>query len=128
LRREERSAEIKVDKVERAKDSVFRDDSVEDAVKGGKRSGVGGGRAGGGETITTRSSAHATQDVVGERAEWTWGEEGEGGPLLLDDPIKIGRRGGARVDGAEGAGGGDQLDEFRTITDGPLWPKGAGQG
>jgi hypothetical protein len=32
------------------------------------------------------------------------------------------------VDGAEGAGGGDQLDEFRAVTDGPLGPKGAGQG
>jgi hypothetical protein len=32
------------------------------------------------------------------------------------------------VDGAKGAGGGDQLDEFRTVTEGPLGPKGAGQG
>ena len=32
------------------------------------------------------------------------------------------------MDGAEGAGGGDQLDEFRAVTDGPLGPKGAGQG
>ncbi len=128
LRREERSAEIKINKVERAKDSIFRDDSVKNAVKGGERSGVGGGRAGGGETVTTRSSAHATLDVVGERAERTWGEEGEGRPLLLDDPIIVGRRGGARVDGVEGAGGGDQLDEFRAVTDGPLGPKGADQG
>jgi hypothetical protein len=125
LRQEERSAEIKINKVERAKDSIFRYDSVKNAVKGGERSGVGGGRAGGGETVTTRSSAHATQDVVGERAERTWGEEGEGEPrILLDDPIIVGRRGGARLDGAEGAGGGDQLDEFRAVTDGPLGPKG----
>ncbi len=128
LRREERSAEIEVNKVERTKDSIFGDDSVEDTVKGGERSGVGRGRARGRETITTRSSAHATQDVVGEQAERTWGEEGEGRPLLLDGPIKIGRRGGATVDGAEVAGGGDQFDEFRAVTDGPLGPKGAGQG
>jgi hypothetical protein len=32
------------------------------------------------------------------------------------------------VNGAEGAGGGDQLDEFRAVTDGPLGPKGTGQG
>jgi hypothetical protein len=127
LRREERSAEIKVNKVERAKDSIFRDDSVKDAVTGGERSGVGGGRAGGGETVITRSSAHSTQDVVGERAERTWGEEGEGGPHLLDDPIIVGRRGGTRVDGAEGVGGGDQLGEFRAVTDGPLGLKGADQ-
>jgi hypothetical protein len=31
------------------------------------------------------------------------------------------------VDGAEGAGGRDQLDEFGAVTDGPLGPKGAGQ-
>ncbi len=32
------------------------------------------------------------------------------------------------MDGAEGAGGGDQLDELRAVTKGPLGPKGAGQG
>ncbi len=32
------------------------------------------------------------------------------------------------MDGVEGAGGGDQLDEFRAVTDGPLGPKGADQG
>jgi hypothetical protein len=128
LRREERSAEIKVNKVKRTKDSIFGDDSVKDTIKGSERSGVGRGRARGRETVTTRSSAHATDDVVGERAEGAWGEEGEGRPLLLDDPIVIGRRGGARMDGAEGAGGGDQLDEFGAVTEDPLGPKGAGQG
>ena len=128
LRREERSAKIEIDKVKRTKDSIFGDNGIEDTVEGSERSGVGGGRAGGRETVTTRSSAHATQDVVGERAERTWGEEVEGGPLLPDDPIVVGRRVGARVDGAKGAGGGDQLDEFRAVTEGPLGPKGAGQG
>ncbi len=75
LRREERSAEIEVNKVERTKDSIFGDDSVEDTVKGGERSGVGRGRARGRETVTTRSSAHATEDVVGKRAEGACGEE-----------------------------------------------------
>jgi hypothetical protein len=75
LRREERSAEIEVNKVERTKDIIFGDDSVEDTVKGGERSGVGGGRARGRETVTTRISAHATEDVVGERAEGSCGEE-----------------------------------------------------
>ncbi len=32
------------------------------------------------------------------------------------------------MDGAEGAGGGDQFDKFRAVTDGPLGPIGAGQG
>ena len=32
------------------------------------------------------------------------------------------------MDGAEGAGGGDQLDEFRAVTEDPLGPKGAGEG
>ncbi len=32
------------------------------------------------------------------------------------------------MDGAKGAGGGDQLDEFRAVTEGPLGPKEAGQG
>ncbi len=40
LRREEMSAEIEVNKVEKAKDSIFGDDSVEDTVKCGERSGV----------------------------------------------------------------------------------------
>ncbi len=129
MRREERSAEIEIDKVKRTKDRIFGDDSVEDTIKGGERSGVGRGRARGKETITTRSSTHVTQDVDGERAEGTWGGEGEGRPLLPDDPIIIiGRRGGARVDRAEGAGGGDQLDQLVAVTDSPLEPKGAGQG
>ncbi len=32
------------------------------------------------------------------------------------------------MDGADGASGGDQLDEFGAVTEGPLGPKGAGQG
>ncbi len=32
------------------------------------------------------------------------------------------------MDGAEGAGGGDQFDEFGAVTEGPLGPKGAIQG
>ncbi len=43
-------------------------------------------------------------------------EEGEGRPLLLDNPIIIGQRGGARMD--------DQLDQLDAITDSPCGPKG----
>ena len=32
------------------------------------------------------------------------------------------------MDGAEGAGGGDQFDEFGAVTEGPLGPKGTSQG
>jgi hypothetical protein len=53
LRREERSAEIEIDKVKRTKDSIFGDDIVEDTIKGGERSGVGRGRARGGRGSTT---------------------------------------------------------------------------
>ncbi len=51
-----------------------------------------------------------------------------GRTILLNESIKKGRRGGARVDEAEGASGGDHFDQIRAVTDGPLGPKGTDQG
>jgi hypothetical protein len=75
LRGEKRSAEVKVGEVERAEVGILGDDSIESAVEGSEGSDVGRGRARRGKAVTTRSSAHASIDVVLERAKVTWGKE-----------------------------------------------------
>jgi hypothetical protein len=76
LRGEKRSAEVKVGEVERrAEVSILRDNSVKGAFKGNEGSDVGRGWARGGKTVTTRSFAHASIDVVFERTKVTWGKE-----------------------------------------------------
>ncbi len=79
----------------RAEVSILRDDSVKGAVKGNEGSDVGRGWARGGKAVTTRSSAHASIDVVFERTKVTWGKERWGKPLLADDPIVVGGGRGA---------------------------------
>jgi hypothetical protein len=75
LRGEKRSAEGKVGEVERAEVGILRDNSVKGTVKGNEGSDVGRGWARGGKAVTTRSSAHASIDVVLERTKMTWRKE-----------------------------------------------------
>ncbi len=60
LGRVEGSAKVEVRKVNRTKESVVEDDRVEKDVDGRKRSDLGGGGAGRGKTVTTRSAANTT--------------------------------------------------------------------
>ncbi len=53
-------AKVKVRQVNRTKESVVGDDRVEEDVDGRKRSDLGGGGAGRGKTVTTRSAANTT--------------------------------------------------------------------
>jgi hypothetical protein len=67
--------EVKVGEVERAEVSILKDNSIKGAVKGNEGSGVGRGWARGGKSVTTRSSAHASIEVVFERTKVTWGKK-----------------------------------------------------
>ena len=69
------SAKVEIGEVERAEVGILRDGGVEGAVEGNEGSDVGRGRARGGKAVTTRSSAHASIDVVLERTKVTWGRE-----------------------------------------------------
>ncbi len=51
---------IEIRHVNRAKESVVRDDRTKEDVDGRKRSDLGGGGAGRGKTVTTRSAANTT--------------------------------------------------------------------
>ena len=60
LGRVEGSAKIEVGEVYRPKESVVRDNRVEEDIDSGERSDLGGGGAGRGKTVTTRSAANTT--------------------------------------------------------------------
>ncbi len=122
---EDRGAEVEVSEVDRPKECILRHNSIEGDVEGRQRGDVGRRRAGGMETVTTRSSAHASQDVGVERAEVTWGEERGGTPLSLYDTVIVCGGGKIDVHRAEGVGGLYQLNQLIPIADGPLRPEGA---
>ena len=60
LGRVEGSAKVKIRQVYRAKESVIGDDRIKKDVDGWERSDLGGGGAGRGKTVTTRSAANTT--------------------------------------------------------------------
>ena len=60
LGRVERSAKIKVGEVDRPKESVIRHNRVKQDIDSRERSDLGGGGAGRGKTVTTRSAANTT--------------------------------------------------------------------
>ena len=83
---------------------------------------MGGGRAGGRETISARSSANTAVDTCEGRAKGAGLKEGGGRPFLLGDRIIVGE-----VDGAESAGGGNELDKLVVAALKPLRTVGAGK-
>jgi len=104
--------EVEICQVDRAERSIVRHDRVEQDVHGGEGGDVGGGRAGGKETISARSPANSAVDTCEGRAEGAGLKEGEGGPFFLGDRIIVGGGGRGKVDGTEGAGSGNELDKL----------------
>jgi hypothetical protein len=106
------SAEIKIGKVNGAKESVGGDDGVEEKIDTGKRGNVGGGGTGGLMAVTSGGAANPTFDAggevvscaadLGEREREEGG--GRGGPLLFGNGVKIGGRGRSELDRIEGEG------------------------
>ncbi len=115
-------SKVKVRQVNRTKESVVRDDRVEEYVEGRERGDLGGGGAGRGKT-TTRSAANTTVYARRVAALGAGEEERSGGPLLLRHGVVVRDGGGSVVDGTEGQGSFDELNEVRrcypaTIADG----------
>jgi hypothetical protein len=124
----DRGAEIKIGEVGGAKVGILRHHRIESNVDSSEGGDIGGGRTGGGETVTSRSAANATTNVIAERARRAGAEKSGRSPLLLHDAVEVGGCGGVSVDGGEGTGALDELDEFVVVAGCPLAPKGAGQG
>ena len=83
--------EVEICQVDRAERSIVRHDRVEQDVHGGEGCDVGGGRAGGRETISARSTANTAVDTCERRAKGAGLKEGGGRPFLLGDRIIVGR-------------------------------------
>ncbi len=85
-----------------------------------------GGRARGGKTVTSHSTANTPSDVGDERSRRSRAEESRWGPLFLYDAVIVCRGRGVGVDGGESACALDELDELVVVTRDPLLPKRAG--
>jgi hypothetical protein len=118
LGRIERSAKIKVGEVDRPKESVIRHNRVKQDIDSRERSDLGGGGAGRGKTVTSRSAANAT--IHSRRVSGAWEEERIGGPLLLRHGVIVRGEGGGVVDWTEGAGSFDELNELVVASLQPL--------
>ena len=121
------SAKVEVGEVGGAKKGILRHHRVQANVDGSEGGNVGGGRTGGGETVTSRGAANAPADVVSERARRAGAEESRRSPLFFDDPVVIGRGRSVRVNGSEGTCALHELDEFVIVSVDPLVPKGTSQ-
>ena len=127
LGRVERSAKVKVRQVNGTKESVVRDDRVEEDVDGRERSDLGGGGAGRGKTVTTRSAANTTVYARRVAALGAGEEERSGGPLLLRHGVIVRGEGGGVVDGTEGPGSFDELNKLVVASLQPLQTVGASE-
>ena len=127
LGRVERSAKIKVREVDRPKEGVVRHDRVEQNIDSRKRSDLSGGGAGRGKTVTTRSAANTTVYARRVAALGAGEEERSGGPLLLRHRVVVRGEGGGVVDGTEGSGSFDELNELVVTTLQPLQTEGASE-
>ena len=128
LGRVEGSAKVKVRQVNGAKENVVRDDRIKKDVGGWERSDLGGGGAGRGKTVTSRSAANATIHSRRVAALGAWEEERIGGPLLLRHGVIIRGEGGGVVDWTEGPGSFDELNELVVASLQPLQTVGASEG
>jgi hypothetical protein len=105
LGRVEVGAKVEVRQVNRAKESIVRDDRVKEDVDGGERGDLSEGRTGRGKTVTTRSAANTTVCARRVAALGTGEEERSGGPLLLRHGIVV-RGGGVKRRGGRDRGTG----------------------
>jgi hypothetical protein len=128
LGRVEVGAKVEVREIDGAKESVVGDDRVEEDVDGRKRSDLGGGGAGRGKTVTTRSAANTTVYARRVAALGAGEEERSGGPLLLRHGVVVRGEGGGVVDGTEGPGSLDELNELVVASLQPLQTVGASEG
>ena len=97
------SAKVEVGEVGGAKKGILRHHRVQANVDGSEGGNVGRGRTGGGKTVTANTTVAAL---------WAREEERGRGALLLRHGIVVGGGGGGVVDGAEGAGSLDELNEL----------------
>ncbi len=118
---------VEVRQVNRAKESFVRHDRVEQDVDGKERGDLGGGGAGRGKTVTTRSAANTTVYTRRVAALGAGEEERSGRPLLLRHGVVIRGGGGGVVDGTEGPESFDELDELVVASPQPLQTVGAGK-
>ena len=86
---------------------------------------MGRGGAGRGKTVTTRSAANTTVYARRVAALGAGEEERSGGPLLLRHRVVVRGGGGSVVDGTEGPGSFDELNELVVTTLQPLQTVGA---
>ncbi len=110
-----------------AKESVVGDDRVEEDVDGRERGDLGGGGAGRGKMVTTRSAANTTADARRVAALGAGEEERSGGPLRLRHGVVIRGEGGGVVDGTEGPGSFDELNKLVVDSLQPLQTVGASE-
>jgi len=120
LGRVEVGAKIKVGEIDGAEEGIVGDDRVEEDVDGGERSDLSGGRTGRGKTVTTRSAANTTVYARRVAALGAGEEERSGGPLLFCHGVVVRGGGGSVVDGTEGPGSFDELNELVVASLQPL--------
>jgi hypothetical protein len=125
LGRVEFGAKVEVRQVNRAKESVFRDDRVKEDVDGGERGDLSGGRTRRGKTVTTRSAANTTVYARRVAALGAGEEERSRGPILLRHGIVVRGGGGGVVDGTEGPGSFNELNKLVVASLQPLQTVGA---
>ena len=102
-----------------------RDDRVEENVdtgEGGDKSRRRDRRL---ETVASGGASHAPVDVRVVGAGGTREEKGGGGPFFFGHGVIIGGVGGGEMNGAEGAGSVNELDELGVTCPQPLLPVGA---
>jgi hypothetical protein len=118
-------AKVEVRQVNRAKESVVRDDRVKEDVDIGGRGDLSGGRTRRGKTVTTRSAANMTVYARRVAALGAGEEERSGGPLFLRHGIVVRGGGEGVVDGTEGPGSFNELNELVVASLKPLQTVGA---
>jgi hypothetical protein len=124
--RVEVGAKVEGRRVNRAKESVVRDDRVKEDVDGGERGDLSGGWTRRGKTVTTRSAANTTVYARRVAALGAGGEEERsGGPLLLRHGIVVRGGGGDVVDGTEGPESFNELNKLVVASLQPLQTVGA---
>ena len=128
LGRGERGAKIKVGEVDRPKESVIRHNRVKQDIDSRERSDLGGGGAGRGKTVATRSAANTTVYARRVAALGAGEEERRGGPLLLRHGVVVRGEGGGVVDGTQGSVSFDELDKLVVASLQPLQAVGASEG
>jgi hypothetical protein len=116
---------VKISKINRAKERVRRDNRVEENVDAREGSDESRRRDRRLETVASGGASHAPVDVRVVGAGGARKEKGGGGPFLFGHGVVISGGRGGEMNGAEGAGSVNELDELRVTCPQPLLPVGA---